>query len=143
MSDASALKRLVDLEAIRDLARGYAHAVWQRDAAAAAALFADDGVMDAGGRGAMVGPDAIREAYAEVFATQEFRPMIHNHVVEIDGDTASGTCYLDVRAIVDGVPMIGHGFYRDEYKRVGNGWKFAKRTLELSAYEPAPNNPVD
>ena len=143
MSDASTLQRLVDLEAIRDLARRYAHAVWQRDAAAAAALFADDGVMDAGDRAPMVGPEAIREAYAEVFAAQEFRPMIHNHVIEIDGDTASGTCYLDVRAIVDGVSMIGHGFYRDEYERVGSGWKFAKRALELSAYGPAPGTAAD
>jgi ketosteroid isomerase-like protein len=138
MRDSEALQQLIDLEAIRNLARGYAHAVWQRDGAAAAALFADDGVMDAGDRPPMVGPDAIREVYDEIFAVQEFRPMIHNHMVDLDGDHATGTCYLDVRAVVDGVTMLGHGFYRDEYKRVGAEWKIAKRVLEMCAYEATP-----
>lgn len=143
MNEATELQRLIDLEAIRDLARGYAHAVWQRDGAAAAALFAPDGVMDAGDRPPMVGPDAIGKVYSEVFAVQEFRPMIHNHVIELNGDTATGTCYLDVRAFVDGASMLGHGFYRDEYRRVDGVWKFQKRALEMCAYESAPGSAGD
>ena len=58
MSEPSpdALQRLLDLEAIRDLARRYAHCIWRKDADGAAALFADDGAMDTGDRPPLVGP---------------------------------------------------------------------------------------
>jgi len=46
----AALQALADESAIRDLARRYAHCVWQRDAPGAAALFAPDAVMDTGDR---------------------------------------------------------------------------------------------
>ena len=51
MSDYT-LQQLSDLEAIRDLARRYAHCVWQKDAAGCAALFIEGGEMDAGMAGA-------------------------------------------------------------------------------------------
>ena len=41
---------LGDLEGIRDLARRYAHFVWQNDVEALTALFAEDGEMDPGTR---------------------------------------------------------------------------------------------
>ena len=55
--DADAnLRALMDVEAIRDLARGYAHCVWQRDSDGAVDLFAPDGVMDMGDRPLMLLP---------------------------------------------------------------------------------------
>ena len=42
----SHVQRLLDLEAIRDLPRRYAHCVWTRDVEGAVALFTADGVMD-------------------------------------------------------------------------------------------------
>jgi ketosteroid isomerase-like protein len=134
-----ALQRLVDLEAIRDLARRYAHAVWQKDADAAADLFTEDGVMDTGDRAPLTGREALRETYSAMFGVNEFHPMIHNHVVELeagDAGRAYGTCYIDLEAVIDGIRNRGHGFYRDRYVRVGDGWKFESRTLCMDRLEP-------
>ena len=67
----AALRRLLDLEAIRDLACRYAHCIWRKDADGAASLFADDGVMDTGDRPPLVGRDAIRDAYRAILPSSE------------------------------------------------------------------------
>jgi uncharacterized protein (TIGR02246 family) len=137
VNDADALRRLLDLEEIRDLARRYAHCVWQRDAAGAAALFAEDGEMDTGDRPPIKGRAAILTSYQEIFQSQEFRPMVHNHVIDLDGETATGTCYLDVQATVEGVDKVGLGTYQDHYVRTTDGWKFHSRRLTLHDYGDA------
>ena len=131
MSDAALLGRLGDLEDIRDLARRYAHCVWQRDAAGAAALFAEDGEMDTGDRPPMRGRAALLAAYEAMFETSELHPMVHNHVIDLDGDAAAGTCYLELRARIDGANKVGSGFYHDRYVRAGDSWKFASRRLTM------------
>jgi ketosteroid isomerase-like protein len=136
----ASVRALADREAIRDLARRYAHAVWQKDAAGAIALFADDGEMDTGDRPPIRGRQALLDAYQTMFAKDEFHPMIHNHVIDFEaGDTrsASGTCYLDLEAVVDGVAMIGTGVYRDRYVRVGDEWKFRSRKLSMGSFVEA------
>jgi ketosteroid isomerase-like protein len=133
-SDAHAMRRLLDLEEIRDLARRYAHCVWQRDASGAAALFAEDGEMDTGDRPPIVGRAAILASYDEIFESQEFRPMVHNHVIDLDGENATGTCYLDLHATLDGVDKVGLGYYQDHYVRTAEGWKFRSRRLTLQAF---------
>ena len=50
-----AVRELADLEAIRALVHRYAHCVWQKDAAAAVDLFAEDGEMETGDRPAIRG----------------------------------------------------------------------------------------
>jgi ketosteroid isomerase-like protein len=127
------VKRLSDLEDIRELARRYAHYVWQKDSQGAIALFTDDAVMDTGDRPPIVGRDALLESYRGMFDSNSFRPFVHNHVIEFDsnGVDASGTCYLDLRAEIDGATMAGHGFYADRYRRVGTGWKFTYRLLTM------------
>ena len=72
---AASVRRLLDLEAIRDLARAYAHCIWRRDADGAAALFIEDGVMDTGDRPALVGRAAIRDAYRAILPS-EYNPAV-------------------------------------------------------------------
>ncbi|MCP4035928.1 MAG: nuclear transport factor 2 family protein [bacterium] len=135
--DETTLRNLADLESIRDLARRYAHCVWQKDADGAIDLFTDDAVMDMGDRPAIKGREALLETYRETFAANVFLPFVHNHVIEIDGDQAEGTVYLDLRSVDDGKPMTGHGYYKDRYRRVGDGWKFTYRLLTLVEYREA------
>jgi ketosteroid isomerase-like protein len=133
-TDEAKLRELLDKEAIRDLARRYAHCVWQKDVDGAIALFTDDAEMDTGDRPPIIGREALLESYAQMFATNDFRPFVHNHVIELRGDEAEGTCYLDLRSVVDGVAMTGHGFYRDRYLRTGDQWKFTYRLLNMVEY---------
>ena len=128
------LRFLLDTEEIRNLARRYAHYVWQCDGVGASGLFAVDGVMDPGDRPAFEGRATIREAYVEIFAKSEFRPFVHNHVLDIQGDVATGTCYLDLKANVDDKLMVGWGYYDDDYVREDGQWLFERRRLTMVHY---------
>ena len=107
-----ALRRLLDLEAIRDLACRYANCIWRKDADGAAALFADDGVMDTGDRPPLVGRDAIRDAYRAILPSSDLQPFVHNHVIDLDGDRATGSCNLDLRVTRDGTEPDRLGLLR-------------------------------
>jgi len=130
------VRRLADLEAIRDLACRYAHCVWQKDAIGAVALFTEDGVMDTGDRPPIKGRAALLESYRGILGDAAFQPFVHNHVIELRGDTATGTCYLDLRAVREGRSMIGAGYYEDEYVRTDGAWKFRGRKLNLLWFVP-------
>ncbi len=131
------IQRLADLEAIRDLARRYAHFVWQEQPLAAVELFAVDGVMDMGEDGAIEGRDNLRAVYSQkVGGDMMLHPFVHNHVIELDGDEASGTCYLDLRCTRDGESLMGSGYYDDRYVREHGEWKFKSRKLTMCYLVP-------
>ncbi len=135
-SPEAMLQQLVDREAIRDLACRYAHHVWQKEGTAAALLFTEDGEMDTGEPPVLRGRAALLEAYERMLGDGNFQPFVSNHVISLAGDEASGTCYLDLRAVTDGRSMIGSGFYEDRYQRVDGEWKFRSRKLHLSWLVP-------
>jgi uncharacterized protein (TIGR02246 family) len=130
------LRELVDREAIRDLARRYAHCVWRQDVDGAIDLFTEDGVMDTGDRPPIRGREALLAAYRGMVGGAMLHPFVHNHVIELRGDEASGTCYLDLRATLEGRSMIGSGWYEDEYARVSRAWKFRSRKLNMCYLVP-------
>ncbi len=125
------LQRLIDLEAIRDLARRYGHYVWQKDLAAAVDLFTEDGEMHTGERPPIIGREKLLEVYGQMIEGYMLNPFMHSHIVDIDGDEATGTCYLDLRIIRDGQSMIGSGYYDDCYLRVDGEWKIKSRRLTM------------
>lgn len=128
---------LADAAAIRDLARRYAHYVWQNDLEALADLFAEDGEMDPRTRPPLRGRAALLEGFRQMLtAGSVFLPFVQQHVVDLAGDTASGTCYIDLRAEVEGKSMIGAGWYADRYVRTAEGWRFQSRKIELRFFVP-------
>jgi hypothetical protein len=137
------LQELADREAIRDLACRYAHHVWQKQGTAAVALFTEDGEMDTGEPPLLRGRAALLEAYERMLGDGHFQPFVSNHVISLAGDEASGTCYLDLRAVVEGRSMIGAGYYEDRYARVDGEWKFRSRRLHMSWFVPLDQGWVD
>ncbi len=147
MSLADDVRRLQDLEAIRDLARLYAHCVWTRDVPGAVALFTADGVMDPGNQPPIHGREALLASYQKMLGASIFQPFVHNHVIRLDGERATGVCYLDLRATVDGRSLIGSGHYDDLYAREDGHWKFRSRKLSMDYLVPinkgwAPQTPA-
>ncbi len=139
MGDAtieSRIRELEDREAIRDLARRYAHCVWQKDVEGAIDLFTEDGEMDTGEREIIRGKKTLLATYRDMVGDAQFQPFVHNHVVEIAGNEATGTCYLDLRSTNEGRSMIGSGYYEDCYAREDGAWKFRSRKLILSYLVP-------
>jgi ketosteroid isomerase-like protein len=130
------LRGLADKEEIRDLARRYADCVWRRAVEEAVSLFAEDGSMDTGMGGPPIrGRAALLDSYKGMLAI-DLQPFVHNHVVDLDGDVATGRCYLDIRASAQGQSMIGSGFYQDAYVRTAEGWKFQSRKLTFRFFVP-------
>lgn len=133
---SAAIGDLLDREAIRDLARLYAHHVWQRDVKAIAGLFTEDGRMDTPDLPTLTGRQEIVQSYEKIFADMDLWPFVHNHVIDLDGDTATGTVYLDLRSRSDGRDIMAAGYYEDRYERVDGRWLFAHRDLTMVSFFP-------
>jgi ketosteroid isomerase-like protein len=130
------VRELSDREAIRDLTHRYAHCVWRKDFAAAVDLFTEDGEMDTGDRPVIRGRQALLESYQQMLGNADFHPFVHDHLISVQGERATGTCHLDLRATIDGESMIGSGTYDDEYVRIGGEWKFRARKLTMRDLVP-------
>jgi hypothetical protein len=63
-------------------------------------------------------------------------PCIHNHIIEINGDDATGTCTIEVRITQNNQSIIGSGYYADIYRRVGDQWKFVERHAYFYHFVP-------
>jgi len=132
--------RLGDVAAIRDLAIAYAHAVDDRDWARWQALFVPDAHIDYRHSGGIAGTPAEVAAWLPG-AMSVFRFSLHSiltHEIRFRGpDTATGRVHLFNR---NGLDWEGRfelcdigGLYLDDYVRVGDHWRFARR-VEHSHY---------
>ncbi|MCZ7526904.1 MAG: nuclear transport factor 2 family protein [Acidimicrobiia bacterium] len=133
-TDAAPSSTWTDREAIRDLANRYAHHVWRKEVAAVVELFTPDGVLETAALPPIRGREALLDGYRRMFEEDEFFPFVHNHVIELDGDVATGTCYIDLRAVIRGERLSAWGHYDDRYVRVDGTWRFATRTVNMSTY---------
>ena len=59
-------------------------------------------------------------------------------MIELAGDRATGTCYLDLHATLEGRSMTGLGHYEDQYVRIEGQWKFRSRKLNMCQVTGAP-----
>ncbi len=128
------VRELADKDEIRELAARYAHHVWQQDPAGCANLFTEDGVLDASGQRSE-GRGAV-EASLRAAQIAAMKPMVHNHIIDVRGDTATGVCYVDLRGSLQGRSMIGAAWYDDAYQRAGGRWLFKSRKLAMTFFAP-------
>jgi uncharacterized protein (TIGR02246 family) len=128
---AHRLRRLEDLEEIRQLFTDYGRHLDAGDVHAYAALFADEGEVLLGPIGRAKGPAAIAELMTKVKAratTASFH-LITNPVIRLDGDRAtSQVLWTVIRPDATGkleVAMFGR--HDDELIRERGRWRFLKR----------------
>lgn len=113
----------------------YAVAVGERDHAAFAALFAEDGVWNRPGSPQMIGRAAIRAFMDGQPPTTLVRHVNGTARIDIvDGDTARSLSYATVYNAENhtgGIaPMVGPDYvveYRDLFRRCGEDWLIATR----------------
>jgi ketosteroid isomerase-like protein len=100
-----------------------------------AKLWVEDGIFDASDVGLppFNGRDAIRDGFAEMDKQIEASfHIVGNHLIEVDGDEATGTCWYYGRGkMADGEPRDSCGYYDDRYTATADGWRFRSRTLHL------------
>ncbi|HET6811402.1 MAG TPA: nuclear transport factor 2 family protein [Acidimicrobiales bacterium] len=125
------LRRLEDLEAIRQLFVDYGHHLDRGDLDAYAELFAEDGELLLGPMGRARGRAEIRELMGRATAASAGRSwhLITNPIIELDGDRARSEVMWSV--VVRGedekavLSMLGR--HRDVLVRRDGRWQFQRR----------------
>lgn len=120
-----------DRLAIIELAARYSQAFADRDAAAAARLFAEDGVFEASGQPQVRGRAALEQAFAaELRQLDDVREWTTNHIVEGDVECAQlRAYYLRLR----GDQVVATGKFTDTLTKRGGSFEFVRRTLTLDS----------
>jgi hypothetical protein len=139
-SPEAILQELADREEIRDLVATYAHRM--AHGPAANDLFTDDGAYI--NRGTPSSPPrevrgraALDEYYSDRTGWSERPlPMIHNHLISVEGDEATGICSVEIRLASHGASIIASGYYQDRYRRDEGQWKFAEREAAFFHWVP-------
>ncbi|MFD1210802.1 nuclear transport factor 2 family protein [Arthrobacter sp. GCM10027362] len=122
-----------DVEQIRRLVHEYSRAIDTFQLTGVVGTFADDAVWDMSALGApqASGIDQVRAAFAALI--DSLTACCHfttNHLVDVDGDTATGTVYCHAFAVgADGSRAENLVLYSDDYTRTAKGWKFQRRTV--------------
>lgn len=125
------MSEIDDIEAIRRLMHECAMAVDTAQLDALVDLFVPEAVFDPGPGGVPVMNDReeIREFFKATFeGSRNLFHLTSNHIINVDGDTASGTVYYAASGVTsDGASFGANGYYGDTYVRTEDGWKFLRR----------------
>jgi uncharacterized protein (TIGR02246 family) len=123
---------LEDRDEIKELTARYCWHVARGEGEAVAALFTDDGVLEVadGSFKPVRGRKALLEFYrASVNQPQLAIPFIQNHIIEVKGEEAEGTCGIEARFTRNGESVTAAGYYEDRYRREAGRWRFAQRRI--------------
>ncbi len=126
------IQELEDRDQIKELTARYCWHVARGEGEAVAALFTDDGVLEVadGSFKPVNGREALLSFYrASVNQPQLAIPFIQNHIIEVHGDDAEGTCGIEARFTRNGESVTAAGYYEDRYRRVNGQWRFARRRI--------------
>jgi uncharacterized protein (TIGR02246 family) len=128
------MQRIEDHMAIEQLLMEYGRAVDNRDWAAFAALFTDDGEWK-GAQGSYRGPKQIRESMDRIFTAaaadipkgSNFH-LLTNVIIDLNGDHATASSKFIFYKMNGAKPEAQvAGRYEDRLVRVGRAWKFQQR----------------
>jgi len=135
---AKAVNELRDIEALKQLQARYCHLVDARRWKDLAALFTEDATCNYGFFGSFKGRDEIMSKFfAPLDQGVSFMAhMVHNPLIEVQGDTASGSWYLTAQTTLEPIKQAVWvmGVYQNRFKRVGGGWKFTSIDFEFWYY---------
>ena len=135
MTDDTLLQELADRRAIDDVLNRYAHALDGRDWDLLRTCFTEDAVADYLELGGVnEGREAIVDLCSGVLTGLDAsQHLIGSPSAQVDGDTATATCYLQAQHVYKGAPGGDHylvgGTYVDRFVRTNEGWRIKHRTL--------------
>jgi uncharacterized protein (TIGR02246 family) len=132
MTDAPSLLDVADQLAIRDLLADFADAVNRMSPDDLRRLFTPDGEWIVTGWGEHRGHDDIVDFLAGLLERWEvIFHALHSGRVRLEGSRATGRWYLtEFGKLKDGTEVRFAGVYHDEYVRVADGWRFARRRYD-------------
>ncbi|MBW2422425.1 MAG: nuclear transport factor 2 family protein [Deltaproteobacteria bacterium] len=141
------IRRLEDIEEIRKLKARYcdlcdAGLSDERNLTALIDLFTEDAKVDFGmGEGShFAGRPGLQIFFGQVIPSSVSfcMHMVHNSVIEVDGDSASGRWYFEAPTTNAATrkPQWMAGRYIEEYARIEGHWKFASIQTEWNYIAP-------
>lgn len=127
------LRLLEDKEEIRRLRDDYHGCINDGRFGEIVDLFTDDGHVELGYLATYVGRDAINAGFQGMGTRERFyiKQFIHSHRINVDGDSGTGTSYLEARYGRYGTSYLVSGRYDDIYRRVDGEWRFASMVAEF------------
>lgn len=126
------LQRIEDLEAIRRVRLEYHRYVNTRTFKDAAILYTEDAFVDFGPGQQARGRAEIGALYARYDQQLDtIKQFLANHMIDLDGDEASGNAYADARYAFDGHSIIACASYDEKYRRTAEGWKISEMKVTV------------
>jgi uncharacterized protein (TIGR02246 family) len=123
------IRRLVDIEAIKQLRGRYSRAIDTKDWELLRASLAEDAYLSTDG-GVNEGREAILAAVSGALATATTMHHQHTPEIEITGpDSAIGTWAMQDIVHIGTFVLRGWGHYAETYVRTTEGWKIKSSTL--------------
>lgn len=122
-----------DREQIRELYARYSQTIDNARYDEWIECFTEDGVFDSSRFGRHAGHEALRRftaIYKEALSGGRPVHMMTNVSFSVEGDTASGGCYLAYFHCKDGKgALLAVGYYTDRMRKVKGEWKFESRKM--------------
>jgi 3-phenylpropionate/cinnamic acid dioxygenase small subunit len=127
-----------DREQIRELYARYAHTVDFERYGEWVECFTESGIFESPIFGQHKGPEGLRKftaLYKESQGGAQVRHVMSNVTFTIDGDSATGSCYLSYYHCKDGkVALAALGRYEDRLRKVNGEWRFEHRKVVLDGH---------
>jgi 3-phenylpropionate/cinnamic acid dioxygenase small subunit len=129
------VRELLDERAIADVCVRYASAIDDRDWDRLRSCFLPDAVGIYHADRPLVGYEAIEQAIrTAVMPLSRTQHLVSNVTIALDGDEATGQCYLHAQHVREGVPggekFVIAGRYSDRFARTDDGWRIRERRLD-------------
>ena len=134
------LQELRDIEEIKKLKARYCYYVDEGRWDELMELWTEDAVAEYGPWGTYSGKESLGKFFREFVPT--FVPfithMVHNPLISVDGDSASGQWYFECAGTVApanrAVWIMGR--YDETYQRATNDWKFKSLKVSFKYFTP-------
>ena len=130
------IRQLMDEREITDRLHDYCRALDLMDLAILENVFTADCVVEFGPdeRLNSVGADAVRKSLERLWRWQRTSHHLSNVQIRFeDTDTASSTSYvLAWHERPDGTTATIYGQYRDQWRRMSEGWRIARRRMLMN-----------
>lgn len=123
--------RLEDIEQIRSIRNKFHYFINEGLAHRFGEVYTDDAVVYFDEFMKQEGLENIIESAGKVTQQVFVKQFLHNHEIEIDGDRATGYCYLDARYASNGESLIVAARYDDEYRRTDAGWRISQTRVNI------------
>ena len=123
-----------DRQAIIELTTAYCWALDTRSWDDLDDVFTPTATAELGGT--YSGIEAIKDRVSTVLTPLDAsQHMVSTHQVRVDGDRATGRCYLQAQHVrtdaAGGPTLLVGGHYTDELVRTGDGWRIVDRVLTV------------